>query len=147
MSEARAEDVAALGFIGLSPTYWKELQLPVEIIKTIVSDEVEERIHTFSSTFFGLNMACARCHDHKFEPITVQDYYALAGVFASTRAADRALVKDVDSLQVYEAHKQVQKCEAELKKLEAEIVKLTAAAKPLADKPDSELKDEERLKA
>jgi hypothetical protein len=74
MNGARPEDRAALGFIGLSPTYWKELQLPVEIIKTIVSDEYEERIHTLSSTFLGLNMACARCHDHKNDPITVEDY-------------------------------------------------------------------------
>ncbi len=50
MADAAPRDMAALGFIGLSPTYWKELQLPVEIIKTIVSDEYEERIHTFSST-------------------------------------------------------------------------------------------------
>src|SRR5262249_23274070 len=39
-------------------------------------------------TFLGLTVACARCHDHKFDPITQQDYYALAGVFASIRQAD-----------------------------------------------------------
>ena len=37
-------------------------------------------------------MACARCHDHKFDPITQQDYYALAGVFASTRQVDLPLL-------------------------------------------------------
>lgn len=139
MADARSQDLAALGFIGLSPTYWKELQLPVEIIKTIVSDEYEERIHTFSSTFFGLNMACARCHDHKFDPITTQDYYALAGVFASTRAADRALAKDVDSIKIYEAHKLVEKCQADIKKLDSEVKKLEAALKPLNERPESEL--------
>ncbi len=144
--DARPEDNAALGFIGLSPTYWKELQLPVEIIKTIVADEYEERIHTFSSTFFGLNMACARCHDHKFDPITVHDYYALAGIFASTRTADRALAADVDSLKIFDAHKLVQKCEADLKKLEAEIKKLDTALKPLREKAESDLNDEERKK-
>ena len=146
LPEARPQDLAALGFIGLAPTYWKELQLPVEIIKTIVSDEYEERIHTFSSTFFGLNMACARCHDHKFDPITVQDYYALAGIFASTRAADRAMATDVDSIKIFEAHKQVQKCEADIKKLDAELKKLEAAVKPLQDKPEEELKEEELKK-
>lgn len=143
---AQPEDMAALGFIGLSPTYWKELQLPVEIIKTIVADEYEERIHTFSSTFFGLNMACARCHDHKFDPITVQDYYALAGVFASTRMADRAMAANVDSLQIFEAHKLVQKCEADIKKLEAEIKKLDASLKPLRDKAAADLSEEDRKK-
>lgn len=135
MPDAEPTDLAALGFLGLSPTYWKELQLPVEIIKTIVSDEYEERVHTFSSTFLGLNIACARCHDHKFDPITVQDYYALAGVFASTRAADRALVRGVDSLKVFEARQQVTKWEAEVKKLQAEVLAL--AAKP-SDGPQSD---------
>ncbi len=91
-------------------------------------------------------MACARCHDHKFDPITVQDYYALAGVFASTRAADRAMATDVDSLKIYDAHKLVQKCETDIKKLEAEVKKLEAALKPLKEKPEAELKEEELKK-
>lgn len=128
MPDVDPSDLAALGFLGLSPTYWKELQLPVEIIKTIVSDEYEERVHTFSSTFLGLNIACARCHDHKFDPITVQDYYALAGVFASTRMADRALTSGIDSLKVFEARQQVTKWEAEQKKLQSDIQALTAKA-------------------
>lgn len=124
--DARPTDIAALGFLGLSPSYWKELQLPVEIIKSIVSDEYEERIHTFSSTFLGLNLACARCHDHKFDPFTSEDYYAIAGVFASTRIADRSLRPDVDSLQVYRAHQNVRKLDLELQKVLGEIKKLQA---------------------
>jgi hypothetical protein len=73
---------AALGFLGGSPDYWKELQLDVDVIKTIVADEWEEKIDTVCSTFLGLTAACARCHDHKFDPITTHDYYALAGVIA-----------------------------------------------------------------
>jgi hypothetical protein len=81
-------DRAALGFLGLSPTYWKELKLDKEVIKTVVAEEWEERIDAVCRTFLGLTVACARCHDHKFDPITQQDYYALAGVFASIRQAD-----------------------------------------------------------
>ena len=75
-----------------------------------------------------------------------QDYDGLAGVFASTRIADRALVDDVDSLKVIEAHKQVKqweteikKHEAELKKIETEISKLAEAAKKFSgqDSPDA----------
>jgi hypothetical protein len=141
MADANPSDLAALGFIGVSPTYWKELQLPVEIIKSIVSDEYEERIHTLSSTFLGLNMACARCHDHKFDPITTEDYYGLAGVFASTRAADRALEPGIDSMKVYQAHETVKKLEAELKKTNAEIKKL------MAKKGDVEPSEENRKAA
>ena len=119
MPDAAPEDRSALGFLGLSPTYWKELQLPVEIIKTIVSDEYEERVHTLSSVFFGVNLACARCHDHKFDPFTAEDYYGIAGVFASTRTAEQSLERDVDAARVAGLREQVSKQEAELKKLKA----------------------------
>lgn len=121
MEEARDEDLAALGFIGLSPTYWKELQLPVEIIKSIVSDEYEERIYSWSSTFLGVNLSCARCHDHKTEPFTQQDYYAIAGVFANSRLIDRALDRSVDSLGVIDAKREVSELDAKLAKLTTEI--------------------------
>jgi hypothetical protein len=74
--------------MGVSPTYWKELKLAPNLIKGIVSDEWEERIQTVTETFLGLTVACARCHDHKFDPISQQDYYALAGVFASSQPGD-----------------------------------------------------------
>lgn len=112
-----AKDQAALGFIGLSPSYWKELQLPVEIIKSIVSDEIEEKVHTVTSTFLGLNLACARCHDHKYDPLTNADYYAFAGVLSNTKATDVALVEGVDAEQVVQARKSVKAWDAELQKL------------------------------
>lgn len=94
MPEVPPEENAALGFLGLSPTYWKELQLPPEIIKTTVADEWEERVDTLGRTFLGLTVACARCHDHKTDPISAADYYALAGVFASVRITDRPMMSE-----------------------------------------------------
>ncbi|HCN77604.1 MAG TPA: hypothetical protein DIT13_10485 [Verrucomicrobiales bacterium] len=44
----------------------------------------DEQIQATSLAFMGLSVACARCHDHKFDPITSRDYYALAGIFRST---------------------------------------------------------------
>lgn len=101
------EDYAALGLIGLSPTYWKELRLAPAVIEVIVADEWDERIDAVSRTFLGLTVACARCHDHKFDPITVQDYYALAGVFASTQLTDRPLLPSPQAEQVAEARQRV----------------------------------------
>jgi hypothetical protein len=49
-----------------------------------VADELDDRIDTLSRGFLGLTVACARCHDHKFDPIPTRDYYSLAGIFAST---------------------------------------------------------------
>ena len=117
LPDTQPGDRAALGLLGLSPSYWKELQLPVEIIKTIVSDEYEERIHTLSSTFLGVNLACARCHDHKFDPFTAEDYYGLAGILASTRPAEQALQAGVDAVRISQLRKKVASLEDELKKL------------------------------
>lgn len=61
----------------------------------MIIDIVDEQIDTVTRTMLGMTIACARCHDHKFDPISAQDYYALAGVFASTRTmADREFVSN-----------------------------------------------------
>lgn len=78
-----AEDLAALGFLGLGPKYYNRDKLDV------MADEWEDRVDTMSRAFLGLTVSCARCHDHKFDPITAKDYYALAGVFASTKMINR----------------------------------------------------------
>jgi hypothetical protein len=51
----------------------------------IVSDIVDDQIHLVGEAFLGITLACARCHDHKFDPISTEDYYGLAGIFYSTR--------------------------------------------------------------
>ncbi|MCA9129853.1 MAG: PSD1 domain-containing protein [Planctomycetales bacterium] len=51
----------------------------------LVMDTVDEQIDTFGKAFLGLTLGCARCHDHKFDPISQDDYYALAAIFKSTR--------------------------------------------------------------
>ncbi|MBX9791223.1 MAG: PSD1 and planctomycete cytochrome C domain-containing protein [Pirellulales bacterium] len=50
----------------------------------IISDMVDDNIDVIGKTFMGLTLGCARCHDHKFDPITTEDYYALAGIFYSS---------------------------------------------------------------
>ena len=47
---------------------------------------VDEQIDTVGKVFLGMTLGCARCHDHKFDPIPTRDYYALAGIFRSTKA-------------------------------------------------------------
>ena len=49
-------------------------------------DIIDEQIDTLGKAFLGLTLGCARCHDHKFDPITQEDYYALAAIFRSTRS-------------------------------------------------------------
>jgi hypothetical protein len=50
----------------------------------LLTDIADDQVDVVSRTFLGLTMACARCHDHKFDPISTADYYALAGIFFST---------------------------------------------------------------
>ena len=51
----------------------------------MIADYVNDQIDVVGRAFLGLSVACARCHDHKFDPISTEDYYALAGIFFSTR--------------------------------------------------------------
>jgi hypothetical protein len=120
LGDACPDDIAALGFLGLSPTYWKELKLDPGVIKTVVAEEWEERIDAVTSSLLGLTVGCARCHDHKFDPIGTADYYALAGVFASTRQTSRPLLPPEDSRQVMAARQQVHTLEERAQKLAAE---------------------------
>jgi hypothetical protein len=105
------EDNAALGFIGLSPSYWKELQLPPEIISVTVAEEWEEKMDAFGRTFLGLTLGCARCHDHKSDPVTAEDYYAIAGVFASVQLVDRPVLDEMAWAPIREARAKVKDLE------------------------------------
>jgi hypothetical protein len=81
---------AALGFLGLGPKYFGRNS------PAVMADEWEDRVDTVARGLLGLTVACARCHDHKFDPIPTEDYYALAGVFASTRMFNRPLRNGVE---------------------------------------------------
>ncbi|HEY7311437.1 MAG TPA: PSD1 and planctomycete cytochrome C domain-containing protein [Gemmataceae bacterium] len=50
----------------------------------LLTDIADDQVDVVSRTFMGLTMACARCHDHKFDPLSTADYYGLAGIFFST---------------------------------------------------------------
>ena len=130
-------ELAALGFLGLSPSYWKELKLSPDVIKTVVAEEWEERITAVSGTFLGLTVACARCHDHKFDPVSQKDYYALAGVFASTRLVSRPLLPDAESARVLKARGDVTALEAEVKRLTELAAKDAAKAPELREQANT----------
>ena len=78
-SKTRARTLPALGLLGLGPWYYDNGA--VEITK---ADERHDRVDVVSRGFLGLTVACARCHDHKYDPIPTRDYYALASVFLNS---------------------------------------------------------------
>ena len=71
MQGKKQENLAALGFITIGERFGN------------VNDLINERIDTVSKGFLAMTVACARCHDHMFDPISQKDYYALHGVFSS----------------------------------------------------------------
>jgi hypothetical protein len=76
--EKSAERVIATGFLALSRRY---ATAPYELWHLTLEDAIE----TTGRAFMGLTLRCARCHDHKYDPVTNGDYYALYGIFASTQ--------------------------------------------------------------
>lgn len=77
---ARHDRLIATGFLLVGPKMISE----VDTMKMEL-DTIDEQIDTTGRAFLGLTLGCARCHDHKFDPITAADYYSLAGIFRSTR--------------------------------------------------------------
>ncbi len=83
--------VAATGFCAVGP-FQKTLPSDTERNKAIYrNDLLDDVVSTAASAFLGLTVACARCHDHKYDPIPQRDYYRLAAVFAPSRPRERSL--------------------------------------------------------
>ena len=96
MPEATREDRRALGYLGAAPIYHKDQRLSADVIGGFMTDDWDERVDTVTRGLLAMTVACARCHDHKFDPIPTKDYYGLAGVFASTMRTEQPLF-DVES--------------------------------------------------
>jgi hypothetical protein len=79
----RDEQLVATGFLVLGP----KVLFDRDPLRRKM-DVVDEQIDTVGRAFLGLTLGCARCHDHKYDPVPTADYYALAGIFASTRTLD-----------------------------------------------------------
>jgi hypothetical protein len=79
----RHEQLIATGFLAIGPKVLAE----VDEAK-MQMDIVDEQIDTVGRAVLGMTFGCARCHDHKFDPIDTADYYGLAGIFKSTRTME-----------------------------------------------------------
>ena len=75
----KAEQLVATGFLALGV---KDVNQRFKV--RYLMDNVDEQIDTVTRSILGLTVSCARCHDHKFDPVPTSEYYALAGIFRST---------------------------------------------------------------
>ena len=80
VSERYAEQATATGYLAISRRFGFDSENYHHLT-------IQDTIDTLGQTVLGLSLGCARCHDHKFDPISMQDYYALYGIFDSSRYA------------------------------------------------------------
>ncbi len=115
----RAQQLTATAFLVLGP---KNLDLQDK--ELLRMNAVDEQIDAVSRVFLAMTVSCARCHDHKFDPIPAKDYYALAGIFRSTRTLKRSNVSTLThrNLPTSETHRKALAHYAQSKKaLESKI--------------------------
>ncbi len=79
LAERRSQTIAA-GFLSIGPK-----MLACDDPDKMRRDIVDEQIDTAGRAFLGMTFGCARCHDHKYDPVSIEDYYGLAGIFLSTQ--------------------------------------------------------------
>ncbi len=139
------ERLAALGMFALGPVYYQDNGEKAKAL----ADEWDDRVDTLMRGAQGLTVACARCHDHKYDPISTSDYYALAGVFASSQYQERPMapeeeiqLKKVADDAVRDAQLAVDRCLAKeaveaRERVAGDIAKyMLAAWRALCERPD-----------
>lgn len=104
---------AGLGFIGLGAEYYKNTAAAQAI-----AEELDDRVDTITRGFLGLTVSCARCHDHKFDPIPTKDYYSLAGIYMGTNFSDAPLCPPTELKAFNDAQNGLKTAEARLKKMQ-----------------------------
>lgn len=145
----RARLLIATGFLAVGPK-----NLDAADKKQFRADVIDEQIDAVTRSVLASSVACARCHDHKFEPFSMDDYYALAGVFSSTQTyfgtavspsnrigGDPLQLPDLPGQKVYHKSidsKQVEKLKADLAALNKEEKEKRAAQfKAIREKKDA----------
>lgn len=119
----------ATGFLAIGPKMLAEDD-PVKM----QMDIIDEQVNTLGQAFMGLTIGCARCHDHKFDPIPTADYYSLAGIFKSTKSMEnynvvadwyeQPLLSPTASAELKQLSDEIAAARAEQNKLNSGIVEI-----------------------
>ena len=116
---------AATGFLVGGP--WDRVKSPDPVLTANQrADELHDMVSTTSSTFLGLTVGCARCHAHKFDPISQQDYYRIKGCFSGVQHGERAL----SSTNADAQRTELDACLAKSKEIREQLRSLEPIAQP-----------------
>ncbi len=109
--------LAATGFLVAGP---HDIVVPVgEAMRAAMrQDELEDLIGTVGQTFLGLTVHCARCHDHKFDPVSQKDYYRLAAALGGVRHGERTMASEATQVRLAEAKKRAEELRREMAAIE-----------------------------
>ncbi|MEO2023405.1 MAG: PSD1 and planctomycete cytochrome C domain-containing protein, partial [Pirellulaceae bacterium] len=140
-ADANSLDTPATGFLALGPTYKSDGGDPDSKAQA-QSETLDDRVDTFSRGFLGLTVSCARCHDHKFDPIPTIDYYSLAGVFNNTRSTISPFASPEIVQQYQQAQQVIKQLDAQAKKLQGEYTKGGRKPTPVEQERLKQLRDQ-----
>ena len=131
----------ATGFLALGPNYISDGGDPDSTAQA-KAETLSDRIDTLSQGLLGLTVACARCHDHKFDPIPQEDYYSLAGIFNNCATEEIPLVAN-EVVEAFNQHQTMlqsqEKLLDSLRKDLQKVVDANGAAEPSSDDKKREL--------
>jgi hypothetical protein len=98
--------------------YWfgEVINSPTDSLKSR-ADQVDNQLDVLGKAFLGLTVACARCHDHKFDPIPTADYYSLAGIFHSTEISETVVDSPATMQQITLARQKIWERSQQIKSL------------------------------
>ncbi|MCA8996478.1 MAG: DUF1549 domain-containing protein, partial [Planctomycetaceae bacterium] len=122
LQPGESESIVATGFLVAGP--YDEVgqsQQSAAMRAVVRQDEMEDYIGTVCQTFLGLTVNCARCHDHKFDPISQTEYYQIAAALAGVRAGERPYQTKEDRQSLQSARDQLANVQHEIDSLLAPI--------------------------
>ena len=126
--------LGGMGFLGLGAEYYKNTAK-----EQAIADELDDRVDTLTRGFLGLTVSCARCHDHKFDPIPQQDYYSIAGIFFGSNLTESFLAPPAEVKAYNDAVAKAKAMEDKLKKMQAEATKKDPKKPDVKPEPNPEL--------
>ncbi|MFM8400932.1 MAG: DUF1549 domain-containing protein, partial [Pirellula sp.] len=124
--DALGEDLAT-GFL-VAGTYDIVKSPDVNLTLMQRQDELADLINTTGTAFLGLTLGCARCHDHKFDPVSQKDFYSLQAIYAGVNFGDRNLPSESSP----EQSKRLDQIATDIRKLQKQIETIEAQAQAIA---------------